>query len=80
MLMPIPGDAIVKLIDPDHPFYRPLGTRIAIVAATAAWSAVEVFYARSGFWSVIAVGIMALCIWTFFLDWKGKGPDRHGDS
>jgi hypothetical protein len=76
MLTPNDGDAILKLIEPDHPFYQPVGTRLAIVATTIVWSAVEVFYARDGFWSIIAVSVMALCVWTFFLNWKGKGPDK----
>jgi hypothetical protein len=54
----------------DHPFYKPLGTRLAIVASTAIWAGVELLYAKDGFWSVIALGVFAYCAWTFLIAWK----------
>jgi hypothetical protein len=54
----------------DHPFYRPLWRRIAIVLVTGAAAALEVFYTRDGFWSVIFVAIFAYCIWAFLISYK----------
>lgn len=53
-----------------HPFYRPLWRRIVIVATTAIWSAFEILYAGSGFWSVIAVAFFVYSLWTFFIAYK----------
>lgn len=54
----------------DHPFYRPLWRRIAIVATTAIWSAFEIFFSRDGFWSVIAIAVFAYCAWAFLVAYK----------
>jgi hypothetical protein len=70
----------MRLVDPGHPFYQPLGTRIAIVASTAIWSAAEIFYAKDGFWGVIAVAVFAYCLWTFIINWKNKDPNSSTDG
>jgi hypothetical protein len=54
----------------DHPFYRPLWVRLAIIASTAIWTALEILYAKEGFWTVIAVAVFAYCLWAFLLNWK----------
>jgi hypothetical protein len=48
----------MQLIDPNHPFYRPLWIRIAIVAVCLGWAIVEAS-TREPFWAIIvgALGI-----------------------
>jgi hypothetical protein len=70
----------VALIDTTHEFYRPLGVRIAIVVVTVAWAAFELFYAKQGFWSVIAVAICALAIWSFLIAYKEPPPKPETKS
>jgi hypothetical protein len=60
----------MPLVNNSDPFYRPKSRRIAIVAVTAAWAAFETFYARDGFWMIIALAICAYAFWTFILNWK----------
>jgi hypothetical protein len=38
----------------DHPFYKPLWRRVAIVMATVAWFCLEVFIAHDGMWMAVA--------------------------
>ncbi len=65
----------MRLRDRDHPFFRPLWRRVLIVALVAAWAAFELFVTGDGFWSVLAVAILAYAGWIFILDWK---PERDG--
>jgi hypothetical protein len=48
----------MQLIDPNHPFYRPLWIRIAIVGVCLGWAIVEAS-TREPFWAIIvgALGI-----------------------
>ncbi len=48
----------MKLIDMDHPFYRPLWRRVLIVASCAAWTAYE-FYNGEEMWGMIFLAITA---------------------
>jgi hypothetical protein len=50
-----------------HPFYRPLWRRLAIVGSIAAWTAVELFYSQSPFWSMLAVALLLYCTWVFLI-------------
>jgi hypothetical protein len=70
----------MALIDTSHEFYRPLGVRIAIVAVTAGWAAFEIFYAKQGFWSVIAAAIFALALWSFLISYKEPPPKPDSKS
>ncbi|OOG67934.1 hypothetical protein B0E45_20565 [Sinorhizobium sp. A49] len=49
---------MIKLIDPDHAFYRPLWRRILIFLVCAGWAALE-FYHDQPFFSIIALAIAA---------------------
>jgi len=55
---------------PDHPFYRPLWRRIAIVAVTGAWTALEVFRGGEPMWMVIAGLFFVYTAWAFLISWK----------
>lgn len=54
----------------DHPFYRPLWRRLAIIAVTAVWAALEIFRGGEPMWMVIAGGAFAYSLWTFLITWK----------
>ncbi|MDO9414934.1 hypothetical protein [Pararhizobium sp.] len=58
---------MIKLIDPDHPFYRPLWVRLLIVGFCTAWTAME-FYQRQPFWGMIflAVAAYTACVLLIF--------------
>lgn len=62
------------MIDVNHPFYRPLWRRIAIVGSTYLWTAFELFVSKSGFWLAIAGGLAAMTTWYFLIGWKDP-PD-----
>ena len=55
---------------PDHPFYRPLWRRIAIVSVTGGWTAIEVFRGGEPTWMVIAGFFFAYTAWVFLIRWK----------
>ena len=59
-----------SMIDVNHPFYRPLWRRIAIVAVTLAWLAFELLVSQDGFWTVIAGGMAGAALWFFLISWK----------
>ncbi|MBK8456093.1 MAG: hypothetical protein IPL47_02460 [Phyllobacteriaceae bacterium] len=64
------------LIDPTHPFYRPLWVRIAIVAVCFAWAAVEIAIGAP-FWGVLFGGAGLYAVFVFFMHHRasgGKGP------
>ena len=63
----------MKLLDTDHPFFRPLWIRIAVVAVAAAWAAFE-FWTGSPWWGGLFLVFAALSAWGFFVDFD---PDRH---
>ena len=54
----------------DHPFYRPLWRRLAIIGVTAAWAALEIFRSGDPLWMTIAGGAFAYSLWTFLITWK----------
>jgi hypothetical protein len=60
--------------DLDHPFYRPLWRRAAVVISTALWTLFETFYAQDSFWMVIALGIFIYAYYTLIHTWKAKPP------
>lgn len=60
----------MKIIDQDHPFYKPLWRRLAIVAVTALWAAFELFVSGEGLWVAISCSVFAISVWTFLIGWK----------
>lgn len=64
------------LIDPEHPFYKPLWVRIAIVAVCIVWAAFE-FALGAPFWGVLFGGAGVYAGYVFFMHHRnggGKGP------
>jgi hypothetical protein len=64
-----------SFIDPQHPFYRPLWRRVAIVALCLGWGVYE-FVSGSPFWGVLFVALGLFCAWQFFVAFADKEGDR----
>jgi hypothetical protein len=62
------------LIEPGHPFYKPLWRRIAIVAVCALWLIFEVVISKSSLWMVIAGALLIYTGWTLLFAWKDEAP------
>lgn len=55
--------------DHEHPFFRPLWRRIAVVAACIGWSIFEFASGATG-WGMIVAAFAAYAIWQFFYLYK----------
>jgi cbb3-type cytochrome oxidase subunit 3 len=55
--------------DSEHPFFRPLWRRVAIVAVCLGWAGVE-FATGVPFWGTIALGFAGYAVWQFFYLYK----------
>jgi len=55
--------------DHEHPFFRPLWRRIAIIAVCAGWSIFE-FWNGSSMWGWIAAAFTAYAVWQFLYLYK----------
>ena len=64
----------MKLLDTDHPFFRPLWIRVAVVAVAAGWGGFEL-WTGSPWWGALFLAFAALSAWGFFVDFD---PERHG--
>lgn len=58
----------------DHPFFRPLWRRAAVLAVCLAWAIVE-FAAGSPFWGTVALGLAGYGYWIFIHTYPGD-PGR----
>ena len=54
----------------NHPFYRPLWRRIAIVAACALWTVIEVFGAQNSLFATVAMALTAYTGWVLLLKYR----------
>ena len=59
----------MQLIDPSHPFYRPLWIRLLVVGSCTAWTAVEA-YARQPFWAVITAAAAVYSAYMLLFTYK----------
>jgi hypothetical protein len=57
--------------DREHPFFRPLWRRVALVVFCAAWTAWE-YYNQEELWGMIALGMTAYGAYTFL--WAYREP------
>jgi hypothetical protein len=67
-----------KLFDLDHPFFRPLWRRVAVVVVCLAWACVE-FIGGTPFWGMLFGAIGIYCAWHFFVEARpeeGAEEDR----
>jgi hypothetical protein len=60
-----------KFLDPDHPFFRPLWIRVAIVALCVGWAIFE-FTSASAFWGMLFLGLGAYAAWEFFFNFNAN--------
>ena len=58
--------------DNEHPFFRPLWRRIAVVGFCAAWAAFE-FAMQAPLWGMIALAFGAYAVWQFFINFRPAG-------
>lgn len=57
----------MKILDPTHPFFRPLGVRLAITVFCLGWAVFEAV-AASPFWAVIFAAMGLFCAYEFFFN------------
>lgn len=55
--------------DHEHPFFRPLWRRVAVVVVCLFWAGLE-FATGTPFWGMLALGATAYAIWQFFYLYK----------
>ncbi|TDQ30559.1 hypothetical protein DEV91_108180 [Phyllobacterium brassicacearum] len=59
--------------DSNHPFFRPLWRRVAVVAFCVAWAIFE-FATGTPFWGVLALGFAGYGVWQFFIIFDASEP------
>ena len=57
----------MKPREQNHPFYKPLWRRIAIVVSIALWLGFELYTGGSGLWIALSAGMLAYAVWTFLI-------------
>jgi hypothetical protein len=65
----------MKLIDVQHPFFRPLWRRVAVVAVCLGWAAVELS-GGAVFWAILFGAVGVYCAHQFFVAFDP--PDDQG--
>jgi hypothetical protein len=69
-----------------HPFYKPLWVRVALLAFCAGWFAFELFYSKDPLFTLLSGLATAYVAWAFFLGWPGtrsddaESPKRNDDE
>ncbi|CAN7322114.1 hypothetical protein IB277_12630 [Ensifer sp. ENS07] len=72
---------MLKFIDPDHPFYRPLWIRLLIVGFCGVWTVVE-FLGEQAMWGMIFLAVTAYASAALLVFYKPseKGVEKAGDE
>ncbi|CAN7524677.1 hypothetical protein LJR030_005374 [Rhizobium sp. LjRoot30] len=63
----------MQLIDPNHPTYRPLWVRLAIVGSCFGWAIVELVAAQP-FWAILAGAAGAYAAYMLLLTFNPQDP------
>lgn len=71
---------MARFKEQQHPFYKPVWVRIAIVAVISGWLLFEVFLVKSGMWMMIAGAALAYAVYMFFLAWPKQGSGSSADD
>jgi hypothetical protein len=69
----------MKFVDADHPFFRPLWRRVAVVAVCLVWALVE-FLGGAPFWGILFGALGLWAGYEFFLAPRadrGAGPEER---
>ena len=61
-----------------HPFYKPLWRRVAIVVVIAFWLGFEIMTGAAAIWVALAGGMLVYAVYTFFLTWPKDQPKDDG--
>ncbi|MEM8851449.1 MAG: hypothetical protein AAGE03_15635 [Pseudomonadota bacterium] len=61
----------MRLIDTDHPFFRPAWRRYGIVAVCFAWAGVEWRFDNE-IWAYLFAAIGGYLAWHLILTWRGS--------
>lgn len=64
--------------DNEHPFFRPLWRRVAVVIVCAAWAVLE-FASSAPLWGMIALAFTAYAVWTFLITFKVPADTKDED-
>lgn len=66
-----------RFLDLNHPFFRPLWIRVAVVAACLGWALFEFLGPRgSPFWGILFGAIGLYSAYAFFLNFNPREPDK----
>jgi hypothetical protein len=69
------GGLKMALLDPGHPFFRPLWVRVAVVGLALVWSVVELVFGAPG-WAMIFAAAGLYALWAFVRHRGADTPDR----
>ncbi|WP_136441012.1 hypothetical protein [Pacificoceanicola onchidii] len=64
----------MKLLDVQHPFFRPLWRRIVIVVVALGWALIELALGN-GLWALVFGAIGVYCAHQFFVAFDPQEPD-----
>lgn len=70
---------MARLKDSEHPFFRPLWRRIALVAVCAGWAVLE-YVGGSPTWGMIALAFTAYGAWQFLYLYKPADESEPADG
>jgi hypothetical protein len=65
--------------DYEHPFFRPLWRRVAVVAVCVVWALIEYMHANTG-WATIAAGLAVYGGYQFFYLYKPREDAPAGEE
>ena len=69
---------MARRTEQQHPFYKPLWRRVAIVAVILFWLGFEIYHEAETIWIAIAGGLLFYAVYTFFLTWPKDAPKDDG--
>ena len=59
----------------EHPWFRPLWRRVAVVVFCAVWAAFEL-YSGEAFWATIFGGMAAYALWVYIIKYPKPGDQQ----
>ncbi|WP_237153297.1 DUF3329 domain-containing protein [Oryzibacter oryziterrae] len=68
----------MKIVDVDHPFYRPLWRRVVLVVALGVWTAIETFVFRDSTWMIITGALFVYAALLFLVRWPHGSEKADG--
>ncbi len=67
---------MLKIFDFNHPFFKPLWIRIAVVAFSAAWGTFELVMGAQ-IWGYFFLGMAALSFYGLFITFEPREPEQE---